>query len=194
MLPGGGAGEPDPRPRAVYIGDLRGSRGLWAMLETARRCPKWRFDLVGPVAPADRPRLEAALAEEPALAARVRLPGRLPPERAWRAAEGAWAGLLLLEDTPGFAAAMPSKLYEYLACGLPIVTTPLPRPADLVRRTRAGAVVAGPAQAAATLERWRLDPAERQAVRRAARDAGAALGRANAEMAAFAARVARLAG
>ncbi|MDR2348379.1 MAG: glycosyltransferase [Bifidobacteriaceae bacterium] len=196
MLPAAGAGAPDPRPRAIYVGDLRGSRGLWSMLEVARRAPGWRFDLVGPVAAADQARLEAALAADLALAGRVRLTGRLGPERAWRVAEGAWAGLLLLEQTAAFAAAMPSKVYEYLACGLPVVTTPLPRPAELVRRTGAGAVALGVAEAAGVLERWALDPEAYGAVRRAAQAAGSAQappGPQNPDMAAFAARLARLA-
>ena len=166
MLPA--VSRPETGPRALYVGDIRRSRGLASMLEVVRRAPRWTFDLVGPVSPADRPDLDRILAAEPDLAARVRLHGRRPPSEAWAFAQGAWAGLLLLEDTPAFREAMPSKLYEYLACGLPVVTTPLPRPAGLIAETGAGAVVEGPVEAAATLERWVDEPDTFASVREAA--------------------------
>ncbi|QQS01275.1 MAG: glycosyltransferase family 4 protein [Austwickia sp.] len=165
---------PGPRadaPRALYIGDLRASRGLFAMVEAVRRAPGWHLDLVGPVAPSDAPRLEAVLAADSGLAARVRLHGRQPPAEAWRWGAGAWAGLLLLTATPAFRDAVPSKLYEYLACGLPVITTDLPRSAELVRAADAGAVVAGGAddavaeEVARVLRDWAADPAAFDALR-----------------------------
>ena len=98
------------------------------------------------------------LRTDPALEGRVRLHGRLAPRQAWEVARGAWVGLLLLEDTPAFRDAVPSKLYEYLACGLVVVTTALPRPADLVRRSGAGVVVPDAAGAAAALRRLEAEP------------------------------------
>ncbi|HEU5143725.1 MAG TPA: glycosyltransferase [Dermatophilaceae bacterium] len=161
------------RPRALYVGDVRASRGLWAMLEAVERSPAWELDLVGPVAPADERRLAEELARR-GLGDRVRLHGRQAPRAAWRLAEGAWCGLALLEDTPAFRDALPSKLYEYLGCGLPVVVSDLPRQAALVSEARGGAVVpagpgAGPA-AAEVLSHWLEDPAELDRARSAARD------------------------
>lgn len=135
-------GPRDAQPRAIYIGDLRASRGLFAMVEAVRRAPGWHLDLVGPVAPADGARLSAVLAADSTLASRVHLHGRRPPAEAWGIGRGAWAGLLLLAPTPAFRDAVPSKLYEYLACGLPVIATDLPRSAELVRAAGAGAIVA----------------------------------------------------
>lgn len=142
MLPG--PTEPDARPRALYVGDVRASRGLFAMLEAVRLAPDWHLDIVGPVAPADQARLDATLADAD-LAARVSVHGRRPPTQAWEHARGAWCGLLLLTDTPAFREAVPSKLSEYLACGLPVVTTDLPRQAAIVGESGAGVVVPGSA-------------------------------------------------
>lgn len=162
MLP-----EPSPRdsqPRALYIGDLRASRGLFAMVEAVRRAPGWGLDLVGPVAPGDEERLKRLFDEDPELAARVRLHGRQPPARAWQYGRGAWVGLLLLEETPAFRDAVPSKLFEYLACGLPVITTDLPRQSELVRQDEAGEIVRGGTseevaeQVAEVLRRWSGDP------------------------------------
>jgi glycosyltransferase involved in cell wall biosynthesis len=163
----------EARPRALYVGDVRGSRGLWAMLEAVERSPEWELDLVGPVAPADEHRLAEELAAR-GLEERVRLHGRLAPRAAWRLAEGAWCGLALLEDTPAFREALPSKLYEYLGCGLAVVVSDLPRQAALISEVGGGAVVpAGPdagAAAAEVLSRWLEHPAELDLARSAARD------------------------
>ncbi|MBS2966051.1 glycosyltransferase [Actinocrinis puniceicyclus] len=162
--------EPDERPRALYVGDVRTSRGLFTMLRAIELAPDWELDIVGPVAPRDRARLDAWTAESDA-AARVRLHGRMPPAAAWRLASGAWAGMSLLSSTPAFESAIPSKIYEYLACGLPVLTSPIRRAAELVEQSRAGAVVADAEQAAAALRGWSGGGrAEFELLRRAARD------------------------
>ena len=60
--------------------------------------------------------------------------------------------------TPAFGEALPTKLYEYLACGLAVLTTPVRRSAELVSTTGAGEVVASAADAASVLDRWAGDP------------------------------------
>jgi glycosyltransferase involved in cell wall biosynthesis len=148
----------DPVPRAVYIGDLRESRGLFDMLEAIARAPGWQLDLVGPIAAADSPLLSKRLAA-PDLAGRVRCHGRQPPERAQRIAQGAWVGLCLLHDTPAFREAIPTKLYEYLASGLAVIVSDLPRQAEIVVESGAGVVVANAEDTAATMRAWSEAPA-----------------------------------
>ena len=146
-------GELDERPRALYVGDVRESRGLFTMLEAIELAPEWELDVVGPVAARDQERLESRLASSPA-AARVRMHGRMPPAAAWDLARGAWAGLSLLHSTPAFESAIPSKIYEYLACGMPVLSSPIKRAAELVEQAGAGAIAADAAQAGATLNAW----------------------------------------
>jgi glycosyltransferase involved in cell wall biosynthesis len=98
----------------------------------------------------------------------------LPSREAWAITRGAWVGLLLLEPTPAFREAMPSKLYEYLACGLPVVATPLPRVADLLATTGAGVVVDDASGVTAILRRWLLQPEELGTLRAAALEAASA--------------------
>ena len=160
--------EPDPEPRALHVGDLRRTRGLFDMVEALAAAPGWTLDLVGPVAPADADDLDRRLAAAD-VAGRIRLHGRRPPHEAWALARGAWVGLSLLQDTPAFRDAVPTKVYEYLACGLAVVATPLPRQAELVAQTGAGVVVANPAAAAAALTAYSDGPALLAAHRTAAR-------------------------
>lgn len=162
-------GEPDAEPRAVYIGDVRRSRGLQAMVAAVAAAPPWKLDIIGPVAAADADWLDGWLASAPE-ADRVRVHGRLAPAAAWALARGAWAGLALLEDTPAFRAAVPTKLYEYLGCGFAVLATPLPRMADLVAESGAGRVVGDPEAASATLRGWFAAPGELAKHRAAAVD------------------------
>jgi glycosyltransferase involved in cell wall biosynthesis len=158
----------EPLPRALYVGDVRRSRGLWTMLAALEQAPGWSLDVVGPVASSDAGILADWQKRSPA-ANRVRFHGRRQPREAWALASGAWAGLVLLDDTPAFRAAVPSKLYEYLAAGLPVVATPLRRVEKVIAKSGAGVVVSDAAEAAAVLRAWSEDPSLVGELRRAAR-------------------------
>jgi glycosyltransferase involved in cell wall biosynthesis len=158
---------PGPTPRAVYIGDVRRSRGLPLMLAAVESAPGWELDVIGPVAAGDQAWLDAWQATSPA-AGRVRFHGRKPPRQAWELAHGAWVGFSLLDDTPAFRDSVPSKLYEYLAAGLAVVTTPLPRAAEIVTGSGAGVVVPDAEVLSATLRGWADQPASLLPLRAAA--------------------------
>jgi glycosyltransferase involved in cell wall biosynthesis len=155
---------PSGSPRAVYVGDLRESRGLFDMVETVAAAPEWSLDLIGPVAPSDRDRLEARI-EQGDLTGRVRLHGRQPPADSWRITQGAWAGLAMLQPTPAFIEAMPSKIYEYLASGFPVLSTRLPRQTKVIEESGGGVLVDSVAEASETLRRWAADPGELEKLR-----------------------------
>jgi len=138
--------------RALYVGDLRASRGLDDMLRAVAAAPGWSLDLVGPFSPDQRERAEAVVG--PGLDGRVTWHGRLPPRQAWELASGASVGLALLHDTPAFRDAVPTKIYEYLACGLAVLATPLPRVAQLLGESGGGLTVADAAQAGDILRGW----------------------------------------
>ncbi|GAA4895422.1 hypothetical protein GCM10025789_11110 [Tessaracoccus lubricantis] len=161
-------------PRAVYIGDNRTTRGLRDMVEavaaTVDDPMAWRLDLVGPVATSDRDWLDERLARPDARL--VTWHDRQPPTEAWRIAAGADVGLCLLADTPAFRDAMPSKVYEYLAMGMPTVATPLPRVRELIEGTGAGVIVDGVPAVVEALRAYARDAAHRQALIANARAAG----------------------
>ena len=159
---------------AVYIGDNRTSRGLKAMIEavagTADDATPWRLDLVGPVAAGDREWFDERMTRPDAR--HVTFHDRMPPAEAWRIAERADVGLCLLADTPAFREAMPSKVYEYLAMGLPTVATPLPRVKALLDEAEAGMIVDDETAATDALRRFATDEAERSRLVANARSAG----------------------
>jgi glycosyltransferase involved in cell wall biosynthesis len=145
-----------PELRAVYVGDVRRSRGLASMVEAVAAAPGWTLDIVGPVSQEDAGWLRDRLTGSD-VAGRVRLHGRQPPEQAWRIAEGASVGLAMLDDTPAFRAAVPTKVYEYLAAGMAVVASPLPRVVALLADSGGGTVVEDAAEAAALLRQWDTD-------------------------------------
>lgn len=132
---------PPPPPedsRVVYVGHISPARGAAEMVEIARRLRPYgiRLDLIGPADAAVRPMLRDAQR-----AGLLDWYGYVPNNHALRMAEGALAGLSLLHDVPNYRASTPTKVIEYMARGIPVITTPLPRAASLVGRVDCGAIV-----------------------------------------------------
>ncbi|MGJ7442413.1 glycosyltransferase family protein [Aquipuribacter sp. MA13-6] len=157
----------EERVLAVYVGDVRRSRGLLTMVEAVAAAPGWELDLVGPVSAPDRAWVQERL-RSPDVAGRVRLHGRLTPERAWQVAARAQVGVALLEQTPAFTDAVPTKVYEYAAAGLAVLASPLPRVAALLDSSGGGELATTAEEAAAVLRGWSTEPSRLLARRRAA--------------------------
>ncbi|MED5463346.1 MAG: glycosyltransferase [Myxococcota bacterium] len=108
---------PSPN-RAIFTGIV----GSWFnpsfLLEVARACPDWTFDIHGPV------QVELGeLARQP----NVVFHGRFQYSSLPRLLARADAGLIPFHTADGVGEfANPLKAWEYLAAGLPVVTTPLP--------------------------------------------------------------------
>ncbi|GIU92165.1 MAG: hypothetical protein KatS3mg011_1071 [Acidimicrobiia bacterium] len=148
-------------PRLVYVGDLSEARGLKEMVRLAASQPDLTLELIGP-APDDTAYAVRRWAEQAGLPRdRLVMTGRLPYRDAWRRASGALAGLSLLHPTPAYSEAIPTKIWEYMASGLPVVASDLPAQADLVRRAGCGVVVSSVDDAAQVISRWRTRPDER---------------------------------
>jgi glycosyltransferase involved in cell wall biosynthesis len=150
------SGEMSAQPRAIYVGDVRKSRGLQMMLEAAELAPRWRFDIVGNISEADSEFVKNWL-ETSSASARVVFHGRLAPQESWKFAQGAWVGLTLLEPTPAFVEAVPSKLYEYAATGLATISTSLPRCVELLKQSGGGITADRASDVAKILNGWAED-------------------------------------
>lgn len=153
---------PDNPHRVVYLGSLTLERGVQEMVEVARRLRHStdgdvRLEVLGPAhGPANR---LLSQAQEEGLLTWL---GFVPNDEALSRLDGALAGLSLLHDVANFRPSMPTKVVEYLAHGVPAITTPLPVPADLVRRSGGGAIVPfGDVDAVVgQIARWHGDPEE----------------------------------
>jgi glycosyltransferase involved in cell wall biosynthesis len=91
-------------------------------------------ELIGQADPAARAHIEAA-------GDLVHWHGFVPNAEALRLVEGSLAGLSLLQDEENFRHSMPTKIAEYMARGVPAVSTPLPLAVELVEAADGGFVV-----------------------------------------------------
>lgn len=104
----------------VYVGRLVPEKGLRELLDAAAMLapqrPRLRLALIGdgPM----RAELEGRLAADPSL--RVALPGALGPQEVAR-----WMAAADLVTLPSYSEGHPNVLVEALACGRPVVATPV---------------------------------------------------------------------
>lgn len=145
--------------RLIHVGNLTRARGSELMVEGARlahaaSAGEITLEVVGPARDeASRVAMEAGVAEGV-----VVWHGFQPAEQAMATIDGALAGLSLLRDLPNYRGSMPTKVVEYLAHGVPAITTPLPLARGIVAEADAGVVVPfddPQAVADAALRLWR---------------------------------------
>ena len=128
----------DGRARVVYVGHISPDRGASEMVALARLVTPHgvTVELVGSADAQARAVLEPAAAK-----GLIRWHGYLPNDEAMLITDGALAGLSLLQDDPNFRHSMPTKVAEYMARGVPVVTTPLPLAMSLVERSDCGFII-----------------------------------------------------
>jgi glycosyltransferase involved in cell wall biosynthesis len=155
--------EQPPAPgqdRAVYVGRLTSARGALDMVELGRLLEgQVRVELVGTADSEVSAQLRQAHRE-----GWVLHHGFLPNAQALTLLDGALAGLSLLHDEPNYAHSRPTKAMEYMAHGIPVVTTPNAVSVELVERYHCGVVVPfeDPEAAAKTLLELRADDHRRR--------------------------------
>lgn len=150
----------------VHLGQMRAGRGGEAIIRAS--CGIDRATVVflgyGP----GRPQLEE-LARS--LGAPVHFLDPVEPHRIRGVLSGADAGLTLLEDSClNHRLALPNKLFDYLAAGLPVLASPLPEISRIVSLHSVG-LLADPRDErglAETMRSMTLDPARRAEWRRSA--------------------------
>lgn len=153
--------------RIVYLGKLTRPRGGAELIELARRVPEVTVEIIGPAESDIEDELRAAADE-----GIVDWRGFMPNDLALDRLRGALAGLSLLHDEPNYAHSQPTKVIEYMAHGVPVITTPNRAPKELVDRAGSGAVIPfGDVDAAArTVRQWAADRDERVRLGRAGYD------------------------
>src|SRR5207248_10942292 len=147
----------DGRFVVAYIGSHGLSHGLGAVLDAAAAQPDVKFLMVGDGA--DRDRLVAER-ERRGLQNVVMLTS-VPKGEVPRLYAAADACLVPLRDIPIFATFVPSKLFEVLAAGRPVIGAVRGEARDILARS-GGALLVDPErgdQLAAAVERLRRDPA-----------------------------------
>lgn len=133
-----------PKPRAVkdrekilaYVGALSEIRGLFEMLDLLEQLPDYRLRLVGRW---ESDALKRSAQAHPAWD-RVEATGPLPHGEALEAVGTASLGLCLLHSRPNYLEALPTKLFEYMALGIPVLASNFRLWREIVEEAGCGAV------------------------------------------------------
>lgn len=119
----------------IYAGGVTGIRGGREMAAAAEHVSSLgvRLLLVGPA----EPRLAEELASRP----NVELLGWTTPRRVQELLRTARVGLCVLHPTPNYIDSLPTKLFEYMAAGLPVVASHFPGWRAIVDEAECGLTV-----------------------------------------------------
>lgn len=156
---GGPRRDPDPR-RILYVGGLSRVRGtvlaVAAVREARRRLPGLTLEFIGWLMDRES---EQAIAGAMAEGWCTHIP-RLSPEALLARAAGAGVGLVTLLPVPNYLESLPTKLFEYMAMGIPVLASDFPLWRRLVAGSGAGRVTAPePGAVAEALVAMCSDPA-----------------------------------
>ncbi|MFM0087621.1 glycosyltransferase [Paraburkholderia sediminicola] len=129
-----------PEPRLVYHGVLSDFKvDFPLLLQTAKARPQWQWVIIGEEREGQRSELLAQLARLP----NVHLFGYRSYQTLPRYMRGMQVGVLPTLLNEYTRSMFPMKFYEFLAAGLPVVSTPL----DFAKEPRAGLEVGGDLEA-----------------------------------------------
>jgi glycosyltransferase involved in cell wall biosynthesis len=150
------------RLRLVYLGILDNLRGLEMLLHALALSPDAELVLVGDGS--ELPMLEA-LADELGLEERVMYRGWVSGPRRFDELRAADVGVIPHRVTTLTQTTEPNKLFDYMLCGLPVLSTPLEPVRAVVEEVGCGVIAAAtPEGFAAAIARLARDPAERAAM------------------------------
>lgn len=123
----------------IYQGILRGGQGLIYLLDIIHLLNDVALIFIG------GGHLENELKAKVqvlGISDKVRFAGMIPPDSIANYTAGADAGVLLMEGVAlNNRLALPQKLFQYLACGIPQIVSPMPEIARFVETENSGLVV-----------------------------------------------------
>ena len=127
----------------VYLGAVARVRGSRMMLDVVSRLQNEGYEVclkcIGPVADSH---LEELNNEIRKLGLQnVEFLGYQSPQRAWRLASSADVGLAILQPHPNYFRSYPTKMFEYMSMGLPVVVSDFPLYREVIEAARCGVCV-----------------------------------------------------
>lgn len=146
-------------PIVVYVGAIGSARGADVMVDAmadADMPEGWSLQLAGSM-PAQ---LRQRLGECPGWS-EVEYLGVLQPEEARELLLRARVGFAVLQATPAYVDALPTKMFEYFAAGVPVIASDFPLWREIIDGHACGQLVdqRDPAAIARALRRYADDPA-----------------------------------
>ena len=131
-------------PTAAYLGDISEDRGslitLQALGMLKQKGLSVRWECIGSGDARDMTALAQRL-KSLCLEEEVHLHGYVPPQDAWDIVAKCHLGFALLNPSPNYIESYPTKLFEYMALGLPVIASDFPLYRDIVDKECCGLCV-----------------------------------------------------
>ncbi|TKI28931.1 glycosyltransferase family 4 protein [Bacillus cereus] len=129
----------------IYVGDIVIERNVFGMIELISELKKRGYrdiqlKLIGPISISLEVKINKYTTEL-GIEQEVKLFGRLPYSEIWNHYRQAHIGLCLLYPQPNFLNSLATKLYEYMAVGLPSIISDFPDWRVLMIETNSGITV-----------------------------------------------------
>lgn len=155
-------------PTIGYIGGVTAERGSLVTLEALsilkQRGYTVEFECIGPVEVTHRAELTAFIKEHGLEGVHIR--GYMLPTEGWQKIARCHVGVAVLKPAPNYIESYPTKMFEYMALGMPVVVSNFPLYASVVEEVRCGICVSpeSPMEVADAIQ-WLLDhPYEAEAM------------------------------
>ena len=170
-------GVPPERGIALYLGGIQEQRPLDHLVRAAARLERAVMVLMGPAEPSYRAALER-VAEQAGATGNLRFAPAVDPELVVAVAAGADVGVVPFRRTSmNQYLALPNKVFEYIAAGLPVVGSDFPEIGRVIEEHGIGLTFDPDDEGsiAAAIDRLLADPAERARMRERTRAAAEVL-------------------
>jgi glycosyltransferase involved in cell wall biosynthesis len=129
----------------VYIGSISANRGIHQLLDLVTRLKtknaNIRLVLIGPFTDDQLENSARAYMFKAGIVENVQILGPMKNVDAYPVVARCMVGLALLLPEPNFAKSLPTKMFEYMALGLPVVVSNFPLWESIVRKHQVGAAV-----------------------------------------------------
>lgn len=145
--------------QVCYVGNISALRGIRELVQACASLQSpARLALAGRF---DDPALAREVMASPGWS-RIDAQGHLDRAGVARVMRGAMAGLVTLQAAPNYLEALPVKMFEYMAAGLPVISSRFPLWQDIVEGNDCGVCVdpRDPAAIAAAIDYFCLHPDE----------------------------------
>jgi glycosyltransferase involved in cell wall biosynthesis len=132
-------------PALVYVGGISETRGVLELIDSIRilkpRYENIMLTLAGPIYSNSLEKKIAELRKELGLEDNVSLAGQVKHQKIYNLLSKSNIGMAILHPKPNYLESLPTKLFEYMAAGLPVIASNFPLWKEIVEGNNCGLTV-----------------------------------------------------
>jgi len=132
--------------KVIYVGGLTRLRGALELVEAMRIVKadgyeEVRLDLIGPITSLELKRKLDTVICQHDLEGHVSIPGPILHEQVHEILSQSQVGMAVLHPDPNYVDSLPTKLFEYMAAGIPVIASNFPLWKEIVEGNECGLTV-----------------------------------------------------